>query len=265
MWDMTQDPEVPRREVAIGVGEDLSPKEVLRKALQVKVPQIIQKNTLMAEEEKETSILLYRQTSVLFEYPLSVILRPDKVTQEQEEALAFLDVSVSSSAQKKATLDTLEGHLQGLTKATLIPDVRLVADELLSNAIYNAPFTDLENQSPGASRVEGEVASELPARLLAGHDGDRLVVACFDQYGTLNVEKLIARIQSCYHTGAAANMNRTTEGGAKIGSYLIFQSCLSYYAAVEPGVRTLVAATFPLLLNRRKRESLTKNLHIFKL
>lgn len=265
MWDMSKSPEGPAREVGIGVAEDLSPQEVLQKALQIKIPQIIQKNTFLPEAEKESAILLYHKISTLFEFPFSAILTPQQVSKEQEVALTLLRKEIKSSTEKRPTLDLLESALAGICKATLIPDVLLVADEILSNAIYNAPFVDQGNGRPGASRLEGDVSFDRPAKFMVGQDGERLVVACLDHYGALNVEKLVHRINNCYSTGPAANMNRTVAGGAQIGSYLVFQSCLSYYVAVDPGKYTLVAATFPLQMNRKKRESLTKNIHIFKI
>ena len=264
LWDMTESSERPRREIGIGLAESLSPQEVLKTSLEIQLPQLIQKTTFKAECEKKSAILLYHKTSVLFDLPLAAILSPSSVGEESEKALTLFERTLSSSAEKKPILAELEKQLIPLCKSTLIPDVMLVRDEILSNAIYNAPFVDQGNSRVGASRLKGEVTFGRPARFFAGHDGERLVVGCLDLYGALNVEKLIRRIESCYHTGAAANMNRSEEGGAQIGSYLVFQSCLSYYVAVEPGQRTLVAATFPLQLNRKKRETLSKNIHVFK-
>lgn len=264
VWDMSESPEAPRREVGIGIGEDLTPQEVLQKALQIKIPQIIQKNTFLPDAEKDSAILLYHKINTLFESPLSAILTPQNVSPEQEKKLTLLYKEITSSNEKRPCLDQLEAALSGLCRATLTPDVILVADEILSNAIYNAPFVDQTNGTPGASRLNGDVQFDRPAKFMVGHDGERLAVACLDSYGALNVEKLIKRINSCYDTGPAANMNRTVAGGAQIGSFLVFQSCLSYYVAVHPGKYTLVAATFPLQMNRKKREALTKNIHIFK-
>ena len=72
---------------------------------------------------------------------------------------------------------------------------------------------------------------------------------------------VLERIRKCMELGVA-NAIRQGEGGAGIGSYMVFDACLSYYAGVTPGKESVVCVTMPLGLNRRTMAGLPKNIHL---
>jgi hypothetical protein len=82
-----------------------------------------------------------------------------------------------------------------------------------------------------------------------------------DQYGTLNIEKLIERIKLCYIHNPKSQIN-FGPGGSGIGTFMIFDSCTSLYVAVQRGICTTVCCTFATKLSARKRNQIPKNIHL---
>lgn len=151
---------------------------------------------------------------------------------------------------------------KGLSQ-TLIEDVVCVADELFTNAVYNAPFVDKRTHlNPGISRSEMEIHLEAdkPVRLFLAHDESRMVLGCKDPFGTLNLVKYFNTIKATYLRGPAATMN-FGPGGAGLGSYLIFNAGSSLYFGVSPGNVTIICCVIPLGMSYRKRAEMPKHLH----
>lgn len=166
----------------------------------------------------------------------------------------------------KATI--LAGLRQCLLAAkvnqTLVAEVLLVADEMVSNAIFNAPFVPLDNQRSGIDRksnVLSENFTELAQFKLFLSD-TTILVSCVDFFGRLNIGAFLQRILDCYDQGLAKKMNMG-HGGAGIGSHMMYHHSMGMYLAVQKEHATCVACAFPRSLSSRKREGLAKTLHIF--
>ena len=142
-------------------------------------------------------------------------------------------------------------------------DILLCSDEVITNSIYNAPFVDQHNNFSGPTRdfSKVQIDPDKKARFFIGADPDRVIIGCRDQYGTLNPDKLIDRIKRCYESNPGEVMN-FGQGGAGIGSFLIFDSCVSMYIAVDAGQSTTICCAFPLGLSATKRSLVPKNLHV---
>jgi hypothetical protein len=52
------------------------------------------------------------------------------------------------------------------------------------------------------------------------------------------------------------------EGGAGVGSFLLFRQAIGVYLAVQPGAQTIIAMTFPTRGGSRHRQSIPKSLHV---
>ncbi len=249
----------------VGLADDLHPEQLVDAALALQLHQIVQKQAIEIQKEIKTSEVMIEHTNDFFQYPLSCILTPETRNRENETLLSTFEAKLTKSTQKPQVLEQLNAALMNLVRSkSLISDICLVADEMIANAIYNAPFVSFENTEPGASRLRGEVnvPEDKYIHFFLGIDENRLVIGCRDQFGTLNVSRLLERIHNCYTKGAADMMNRTMDGGAGLGSYLIFQACLSFYAGVRKGRETLICASFPMNMRDKHRRALSKNLHL---
>lgn len=118
----------------------------------------------------------------------------------------------------------------------------LIADELLSNALYNAPVDEQGRHHRGEEVRHG-------ARALAGRDEVRLRYACdarylaievTDLYGSLD-RKTILRCLAKAGGRAPEKVSMDTRG-AGIGLATVYGTCNHLVFNLEPGVRTEVIA-----------------------
>lgn len=249
------------------VGDQIPHLMVLSICADKGVNHVVQKSNLKSDVEMSLAATMLKSPRTYIEYPLSVIFAAPKPSQKTEVDHADLFIELSEVEEKSTALEDLTEYvLQHANPKSIIHDVKLVADELVTNAIYNAPYVDAANRTSGPDRVAGSVQidPQKKPQLFAGSDDQRLVVGVKDFYGRLNTNSLIERIRRCYETNPRDQMN-FGGGGAGIGSFMIFDSAASMTIAVDPGKSTTICCTFPLGLPARKRNSIPKNIHILTL
>lgn len=249
----------------IGVCDNLEPADLIQKALDYGLGQVVQSSGFLPDEELNSAKLLASRKNVLVDCPLSTILSPNSVSKEKESEFLKYEAKFVSSKQKFEILEKLEDVLVENGAKNFIQEcVMSVADEFFSNAVYNASYVSLDDQGSTRSlkRTEyNEMAEGQYGRLFLGCDDKRWVLGCEDTLGTLCVKSQLERIQRCFEKGVAEVLNITDFGGAGVGSYLILANALSYYVDVIPNKKTMVCATFPLKMRRIKCEMLPKNIH----
>lgn len=249
------------------VCDELPPEEVMEIAVDKKIRHIVQKNSLNFEIELNSAADMITKNSEFLDYPMASILSPQRKNKEIENDLCILNMNFSKSSEKHGMLSEIKESIFTLSKSsTLMSDVLSLSDELITNAVFNAPFVDEDNINSGVSRSKGEVTMDegLSGTLFMGCDGSRLVVGCKDPYGKLNLNNLFQRIVNCYKSGVGNAINLEGKGGAGIGSYMVYSLCSSYYAFVESGRATFISCCLPLKMGSSKRSRLPKNLHYFE-
>ncbi|OFZ10818.1 MAG: hypothetical protein A2Z20_01315 [Bdellovibrionales bacterium RBG_16_40_8] len=246
------------------VCENSSPGDVLAIALNTTYRHICQTGNPFFIQDLNTASLMLGESDKFYEMPISSILSPTAVSKESEESLLLFKQSFNRAEQKSGIISGIEEKLKHTAgAASTLSDLLSIADELYTNAIYNAPFVNLENSVPGASRKNPYVRmhQNKSATIFLGTDSSRVVIGCADSYGSLNLIKLFKRIKGCIEKGPAAIMNISEEHGAGIGSFLIFHKSTGYYAIVEPEKRTIICCVLPLKVRNRTRLEMPKNLH----
>ena len=240
----------------IVVCEQIPALDVLRLALERSANQIIQEKNPHWEAEMKASAIMLAAPRSFMDMPMATILSPDDLTPEAEKRVTEKEIVFSSSEEKNDVLESVNQTLRDFGCAdTFCSDVRLVADELFTNAIFNAAFT----HTKGISRNQ-KVVVDKPCRIFIGRSEERLVVGCEDPYGSLNIRKLLAQIRRCEEDGAQRAITWGM-GGAGLGSYIVFQNAMSMFYGVEEGKRTIVAAIFPLGKGSRARSKIAKSVH----
>lgn len=252
----------------IYVHSQKSSSEVINHCLNNHQLQICQLESGYLSEEINSSALMLCEPQLFLTHPVGSILNSIGNVSESDVSLELFRATVSKASEKVILLDRLKNTLdqEGLSES-LISDIVLVADEMFTNAVFNAPWVDLKTgKNPGIDRNDPDIALHSGdfAEIIVGKNDQRVVVVCRDPYGSLNLNAYLSRIQECQVKGVATAMRMTT-GGAGIGSYMVLNICSCLYVGVEKGVRTVVAATFNWKWSGRKRSESTKNIHCFEI
>lgn len=248
----------PVKEKVLICGQ-VTPSEVVRCAVDHKATQVIQESNPYFQYQLDSAYEMLENPPYFLDFPIATILEPNSVGAEAEKRLKLAEFTFRSSHEKYKILDQITAAVSPLARpSSLAHDVKLVADELFTNALYNAP---LEPDSPKADRSQ---MTELPqgktARLVLGRKESRLVLLCEDVYGSLDISNYLSRMLKCYDEGLSNVMNWGT-GGAGIGCYMIFESCMSIYLGVRPNEKTIVACVFAMGKGTRARQEMCKSIH----
>jgi hypothetical protein len=251
----------------VGVAENLEPVQILGLALSNGLQHICQKKGHMYDEEVASSEALIAAQDSYLEFPVASILDPSNVNQKAERKHLVLDEHFDRSSQKQEIYDKVSSTMtqKGIAR-TVMDEINAVADEMFTNALYNAPFVDLStHKNPGVSRQNLEIKLDGGkfGRIFLAHSEKRLIIGCEDPFGSLDLRHFLSRIKSTYERGPAATMN-FGPGGAGIGSYIIFNAGASLYFGVAPGRVTILCCVIPLGMSNRQRTNLPKHLHWFQ-
>lgn len=210
-------------------------------------------------QEVASATTILANPNCFFSDTVRTILAPG--TKDSIETLSY---SFNKAVEKNLILDSVRENLEFKSKSgTLISDVCLCIDELFTNAIYNAPFVDLETGlNPGIDRQDYSIS--MPAhksgQLNLGFSEDRLVVICKDPFGSLVMLPFLQRLKEC-HSKGVSNTIRHGVGGAGIGTYMVLQAASSLYIGVNHAKETVLAAVFNWKWSGRMRAKASKNLH----
>lgn len=248
----------------IGLANGLPPEQVLRLATELSYTHVVQKNGLEYAKELNSSEMLIDRPHGFFEFPVASVFAPSDLSPASEQRLIISDQQFNSSGQKPQVLENFTTAMQGKSfPQTFVSDALLIADEMFTNAVFNAPFAE---RSEITGRHNNSITFDLerPGRMILAADETRLMIACEDPYGSLNLTGYLSKIKATYDRGAAASMNFGS-GGAGIGSYIIFNTSASLFVGVKSGRATIIASLLPLGLSNRKRALLPKHLHWIQL
>jgi hypothetical protein len=133
--------------------------------------------------------------------------------------------------------------------------IESVADELLMNALYDAPALRL-----GVGQREPQ-PGDLPAVLRYACDGRWFGVSVRDAYGELRKDAILD------HVLRARAMRAPQEkpgGGAGLGLYFVITSVTRFVANIAPGRMTEVIGLFDLRAAGRDADGCARSLHVFQ-
>jgi hypothetical protein len=137
-----------------------------------------------------------------------------------------------------------------------------IADELATNAIYNAP-RDQSGQSRYGHvdrRDKIELDSWERPTVQFGSDGRRFVIAVTDEFGALSPARIRSRLRDCIQGTEQIEDKR---GGAGLGVYTVLQSCNQLVFNLSPGRRTEVLAVADISSRMRGIRDGGHSVHMF--
>ncbi len=244
-----------------------SPLQVLEFALSPGVNHVCQSENPFSGTDTLTAELMQKDPRAFLNSPVTSILTPLDVNKVSEDASLTWKRNFSKAKEKKLALQDLKTEmLKHKVNNSTATDILLIADELFTNAVFNAPFAADTMRSPKVSRSDNSISMKSGdhGTLFMACNEERIILGCRDPYGQLRIENLLERIRDCYKDGVAKKMN-FGDGGAGIGSFMIFDSVSNYYAVVEKEKATLLTVCIPLKMSSRKRSEVYKNIHWIKL
>ena len=172
--------------------------------------------------------------------------------------------TIHSSERKNAVLAELEKFAVHIDCAPRLAHAFVaVADELIANAIYDAPVG--ETGQPRFRHLERTVPVHLPVGeevvLSYACDGQRFAVSVQDPYGSLNVETVINYLERWI--SRATRQVSTESGGAGLGFFFVFDYLSTFIVNLCPGRCTEFIGFIDITGTYKDFVSKTKSFHIF--
>jgi len=154
-------------------------------------------------------------------------------------------VTLKMASQKQQAVEAVKGYLLAAKfqnrMATVIANA---VDELLMNAIFDAPVDDLGKpllvSTPRSTDFTLEGKSQVD--LYVGFDGDYVALSASDSFGSLDKNKLLSHISKIYRE--EEYRVRTAVAGAGIGLATVFRTGGSFFFVSEKSVKTEVTVFF---------------------
>lgn len=238
---------------AIGIASGLAPQDVINVIHDTKLCHLVQSNGPRFDAECAAAERMLRDPAGFLRHPIEVILGPQPFDQRRRFGQVF------DAAEKKGRLlAPFADFVAALEGGRTIWDSSLmIADELYTNASKNA-------WREGSELFQGPTSSTGSIEFFAAADKEILLIGCRDSFGRLAPRDVISRIKTCYDDGVAQSI-RFGPGGAGIGSYMVFDACVSYYAGTEEGSASVVCVALPLGISRRAIAAQPKNVHLVQI
>jgi hypothetical protein len=175
-----------------------------------------------------------------------------------------LRLEIRCSNEKADYLQTVADYAATLgCKTRSIEMIESLADELITNAIFNAP------RNPDGSAKYAKRSRRLPVAL-EEHEVGQLHVACdgafiaiaqIDPFGALTPETIISYLNRGLVKGP--DQISTATGGAGIGLLRVFHSLSKFVINIDPGRKTEVITLVDLRLSMKRFRLAPKSFHIF--
>lgn len=243
------------REKAISIIGQINPSIDFREGLE---PQMVVQNFIASEvshliqDNLELTELKLRVLRPHFENPNLFL---SEQTIKSDPYLKWI-YTFETKNSKEQLLQSFHGYLEAQSFSQSFVEATLVClEEFFMNSTIDAPA---EAKKRGYSMENSRVHFSLSIK------ESLCWLSCWDSYGALDVSKFLQRLNFVYQQGAGPAMNRGP-GGAGLGCMILFENCMSLALASSPHLGTRFVCFLPVRSNGRKRASLKKSLHHFKI
>lgn len=173
-------------------------------------------------------------------------------------------VPITCAGDRDPLVERLSGFARSLeVGAELEQRIANITDELITNAVYNAPrLPDGRAKYAHLDRREKIVLEPSEHAVLQwGCDGRYLAVSVTDRFGSLRGETVATYLSKCFRRGD--DQIDTKAGGAGLGLYMAFNSVTQLVVNVQVGVRTEVIALFYIRSESRGFKRSGRSLNVF--
>lgn len=114
--------------------------------------------------------------------------------------------------------------------------LRMTANELVTNAVYNAPVdaAGRPKYEQTDRKVKVKLTAEESVTITVCWDEDYIGISVSDQFGRLERDKIVRHLVKCVNNTAFIENKK---GGAGAGIYLAFYTANQFVVNIEPGKR----------------------------
>jgi hypothetical protein len=172
---------------------------------------------------------------------------------------------IKSSSERKALIDQVVDYLEDAgVRRSIVNKVTLVADELLMNAIYDAPADDQGRAKYNylARTSEVHLLPDEYGQFRYAFDGVLFAISAEDPFGRLTRKTILDYLKTCFE-GDYGMINRSKgKGGGGMGIYQILATADLVIVNVKKEVKTEFIAIFNVMLPRKNSRDI-KSFHYF--
>ena len=171
---------------------------------------------------------------------------------------------IRSSSERDTFVDLAVNYCQQMKlRSPMIEAVRTLCEEMLMNAIYDAPRdihgNELYNHLPRSQHVI--LRPEEAARFQICSDGEKLAVSVTDPFGSLKKDTVLNYLDKCL--ADEHKLGPQEKGGAGLGIFFCYKSVSNLVINVDPGYRTEFIGIINLQESVRQLKSGTRSFHFF--
>lgn len=232
----------PRKIIILS--DRLEPADVIEQAAQKGVRHIVQKG----HGNLETEIRIAAEMMTNLDSFLKNTVKTFGIQGKE------LIIDFNSIQQKEEVKQKIFNHIQPIPPLRTLADaVLLIADEMIMNAMFDAPGN--------LNRTKDVLPDGKMARVLLTYDKKQLIVACEDPFGSIEDAKLMKRLKACYTGDQVTDIN-FGPGGAGIGCRMMFDNSTAMYFAAKKNVKTITCCQLPVDQGLKATLTMPKNLHI---
>lgn len=173
-------------------------------------------------------------------------------------------MNITDSRQKADAVESVHTFaVESGCHARVAESVAMAADELVTNAIYNAPvdaqgkprFTHLARTVPVILSA-GEVVS-----LRMGHDGRKVAISVVDPFGSLSPTKVQDYLAKCFAKGE--DQVDSKDGGAGLGLFQIFNMTQHFIINIAPHRMTEAIGLLDVTRSYKQFTSKARSFNVF--
>ncbi|MGQ0505103.1 MAG: hypothetical protein ACT4TC_07250 [Myxococcaceae bacterium] len=168
------------------------------------------------------------------------------------------------ATEKERVISVMQDYANSLgVHPRLVNLYCVVADELLTNAVYNAPVdaNGVPRYAELSRDVEVVLKPEEYVEVVLCSDGHRLGIATIDPFGSLRRERLLTYLSKCFQKGP--DQVDQKKGGAGLGFYSVFESLSHFVVNIQPGTRTEMIGLIDVRGTYRDFANRNKSFNVF--
>lgn len=175
------------------------------------------------------------------------------------------EIEVMNSDHRTQVIQNMQDYFaQSGIRSSNLTRLAVVAEELLMNAIYDAPHDQegnpIYNHKNRTEKVELAEAHRPIFRFAT--DGVLMAMSITDPFGALDAHTLFAYLEKCYSGTGSLNDGRKDKGGGGRGLHQIIENSDLVVFNIDPKKRTEVIALFNA--DQKSSTDRNPNLHFFK-
>lgn len=232
----------------IYVEDGLEPAQVISEVTSKKLQNLLQKNEGRFEQSLIATGKLLSNREDYFGKQYCFFGEPP----EKEELISFEGPADKSQMKSKAL-----HFCESVGKSSVVSAGDAVIEELYMNAVIDAPRE---------AQKKGYNSQPRPSELYLCKTQSGLQISCTDSYGSLEIQKCLARMNEVYQKGVGQSIDlERTGAGAGIGCVILFEQSAMLILGVQPGLKTKVTCIIPLGVGNRVRSEMRKSIQWFQI